>query len=576
MATTVSVRPRQDDSTYWLTIIASSGLAAVVSVAIQGFFFGNNNLFHVPLILGWHRDPSLSDDPFFATLDGFASGAWFAIKILATEENVRSLFLVLHTLVRWAFLVAVAFAAGSFGINEARSQIFLIIVFSLTPVLRGVTDVGHGEMLAETFSHTELTHPLVLWSLGLLARGRIVAAFALNGLVFDVNAFVAVWNGVALLGGAAGLMADLDRRDVIKKTALGLALGGLIALPVMVWILSILGQTHAAPPIDYPAFLKNYYPQHFFISAGAPEKILIFASVTLAGILALRNLGNRPWFGIFLGFCTIFAIGIIVPEVTSSPVILNLHLLRVDCEIQILAVMAISVLAIKSIKDRAISATGAFFILAMPVQGALLIAVSLFLKSRAAWALMAAGALVIFCSLNFGWPRQIAIAMAIVLVATAVLLRRERLNLPLWGVTCAAIASLGFSALLTRIENAARAHDPRVSALQEVAEWARDQTPPDSWFLIPPDDQRGAPIFQIVSRRKVWVDFKRGAAAMWHQPYHHQWSQRLSEVRALRTSDEKLSYALQNGIAYILLEGAGTGVFSNAYYHVVAVTNLPH
>ena len=66
--------------------------------------------------------------------------------------------------------------------------------------------------------------------------------------------------------------------------------------------------------------------------------------------------------------------------------------------------------------------------------------------------------------------------------------------------------------------------------------------------------------FQIFSHRRLWVDWKRGAAAMWMPSYYSEWVQRMSEVGGLKTSAARLDYACAHHIDYILEKIAATPV----------------
>ena len=55
-----------------------------------------------------------------------------------------------------------------------------------------------------------------------------------------------------------------------------------------------------------------------------------------------------------------------------------------------------------------------------------------------------------------------------------------------------------------------------------------------------------------MSHRRVWVDFRRGAAVMWAPSYYATWWKRVSEVMALGTLADKLAYARQHDIDYVV------------------------
>jgi hypothetical protein len=105
---------------------------------------------------------------------------------------------------------------------------------------------------------------------------------------------------------------------------------------------------------------------------------------------------------------------------------------------------------------------------------------------------------------------------------------------------------------------------------QTVGAWARSTTPPDSNFLIlttsadslarmpAADVQRtlllsaSAAAFQAAAHRRIWVDFFNGGMVVFQPSYYDEWHSRVSAVLALRTISEKLRYARDNGVAYVI------------------------
>lgn len=59
---------------------------------------------------------------------------------------------------------------------------------------------------------------------------------------------------------------------------------------------------------------------------------------------------------------------------------------------------------------------------------------------------------------------------------------------------------------------------------------------------------------QILSRAKVWVTWKQGAAVMWQPGFFHQWDSRFREVSALKKPSEFLDYACKNRLSLVALE----------------------
>jgi hypothetical protein len=55
-----------------------------------------------------------------------------------------------------------------------------------------------------------------------------------------------------------------------------------------------------------------------------------------------------------------------------------------------------------------------------------------------------------------------------------------------------------------------------------------------------------------VSHRRIFVDYKRGAAAMWSPSYYPVWRARMAETAALSSHAARLAYASEHGIGYIV------------------------
>jgi hypothetical protein len=62
----------------------------------------------------------------------------------------------------------------------------------------------------------------------------------------------------------------------------------------------------------------------------------------------------------------------------------------------------------------------------------------------------------------------------------------------------------------------------------------------------------GSEIFEYVSQRRVWVDFKRGAAVMWSSSYYPVWRERVTDMLRLSSLDEELAYAARNDVSYVV------------------------
>ena len=122
----------------------------------------------------------------------------------------------------------------------------------------------------------------------------------------------------------------------LQRKVTNLVLGGLvqalISLPTVAWILGTIRDSRGAPSFDYRTFVAYYFPKHFLIQASSVPEIVQFAMVCASGAVALHLLGRAagPWRVAFIACLALFAVGAILPFVSSSRLLLNLLFLRID------------------------------------------------------------------------------------------------------------------------------------------------------------------------------------------------------------------------------------------------------
>jgi hypothetical protein len=379
-----------------------------------------------------------------------------------------------------------------------------------------------------------------------------LVALVLNGLAFFVNAFIGVWNAApiiaitlwALLNGTVGW------RKLVWEGLLGTCIAAAISAPV-IW--NILTNPDFGQPLgfDYVAFLEEFWPYHFlFWDTGTDARLDLLSLVTL-GFAAFIALGAqaRPFLIATAAYAVIYAMGIIAPYMTHSPLILNLHLLRVSAFFHLLTTLGALVLATRwwSSKEPArarLFAPILIILLCMPIKMA---SIQPAINLTLACAIIAAS-----------HSRRLISAIPEGML-------NPRLQLKYLALGCVA---LGFSIVVTRN---AIANADAGSWLREwtaVADWARTSTAPDARFLLPTWGFRGSQvriasgstedesalnsgIFETVAQRSVWADFRRGAAVMWSPSYYEDWHRRVAEVNSLASFEAEAAYAKHNGIGYL-------------------------
>jgi hypothetical protein len=445
-------------------------------------------------------------------------------------------FLVLHLVTRIATFAVLLTLLARLDLG-VRDRWLGSLVLATSALLAQSTPVGHQALFDSYFNQDAVAWVFILAGWVLLMGGRYGAAVALTGGCFAASAFMAVWSAVAL--GVAGLadVATTERAGRLKrlgeialKGAAGGAVALLVASPAIVWAArTAIDRPH--PPFDYAAYLWTYYPNHFFIAAASAPSIFALAGVTLAGAVALVRLGRaaRPLLGLYAGYAAVFLIGVALPSLTHARTLLNLHLLRVDGCLQAMAAIACVAVALGDLR-----------------RGGLVI--------------RACGALALFEVMQ-GVNALPVLALA---VAAPVILQRQASTPEVagrfsWAVAPAAAICV---ALIGGASEAAAQFDPPHQSLAAEARagaWLKAHSPVMSKVLARPELQHGLGELQLYSERQVWIDWKRGAVAMWRPDLYPLWRQRMAEVSGLAGVDQAAAYACRHDIRYLVEASAGLG-----------------
>ncbi|WP_407155555.1 hypothetical protein [Bradyrhizobium sp. STM 3557] len=506
-----------------------------------GFVFGiDNNIFHLPIMAGLYDEPQFHDDAFIQSLRYFASGVWL---LLAHAEHyldhIPALFLGLAWLSRLLSFLGFLCCASLIGITTRADKIVFSLLLCITSFLEGGSFAGLGGLFLNYFTHSELANGTILLAIYAAARGRITTASLLIGLTSFINAFMAVWLAAILSFVIASLLA---RRAITAGAICRQALPALLpcaslALPVLVNVLSnpALGQ---ALDFDYVAYLREYFAEHILIDAIPVYDLLALTALALLGHVALRQLGvnARELRAAYCGVLGLYAAGIVLPYLFASQSLFNLHLLRSSAIVHLLAGLAVAAVVTGWLRDvtKPTFALGSIAVILLSAQ-------------------------------TYGF------ALCMPLFATApLLLKLQPLASP--AMRAFGVAAIGFAALILapvsawQNFNANRLLVRSVTEWTELGNWARTGTPEMAMFLPPPRPDRDSPpetlpdaiarsraaVFESTAHRRIWIDYKRGAAAMWSPPYYHIWRTRSAEIAALKSLDQRLAYAGQHGIDYLI------------------------
>ena len=513
---------------------------ALLSLGISGYVWGtNNSIFHLPILAALYNEPQFADDVYMQSLRYYASGFWILLRGSANWLSPAVLFpvanVVSRLLVFWGFLAC----AEVLGITRRRDRILFTLILAGLRMLYGYAYAGDGGLFINSFTQSEIANGLSLLCLAAMARRRVALALALNGLVFFLNIFNAAWNFVPLALIAVLLLRKDSRKAgiLIRRVLPGAAVFLLFAAPGAA---NLLANPSFGRPVSfsYVRYLAEYWPMHFLFSfIPLKEKIKAIVLLLLATYLLAKNGAKARVFLLALaGYAAVFVFGIAVPHLTQSTLVLNLHLLRVTTFFHLLAALGAAALLVEWLKD------------ADPLRSRVL--------APFGFALLCAPTVFVLFPVLAESGRLRFLAHG---------LRALAGKLPTLAPACAllcACAGVAVNVCAFSAEN--RSERQQVATYQQLGAWART-TPDDTVFLLPTRGfySRSAPqlpesfndnsgIFEYTAHRQVWVDSKRGAAVMWYPPYYGTWHKRLSEVVSLATLGQKLAYAQQHGIGYVV------------------------
>ncbi|GBQ81109.1 hypothetical protein AA13595_0521 [Gluconacetobacter johannae DSM 13595] len=536
-----TVGGREQRAAHWGASLAIVSFSAVLSLVLSGYAGGQeNNIYHLPILARLYDEPQFSNDMFIQTLRFYASGFWQILAGRVHGQDVYAVLFVLQILSRMVLFAGVLAWAGLLGIESGAGQLVFTVLIALSSILRGYSLAGDGGLLIDYFTQSELANGTMLLALAWAVRGRIAAAFAMNGVTFFINAFIAVWIALpfAVILGVQCWQGQWRLRALLTQAGVGLAAFAVLALPVVHTIL-IDPFAKATPAFDYVTFLEEFFPYHFLIWAIPAREVWLLAIIFGCGMIAavmLRVPGS--WLPTtLLAAAAIWIIGVFLPFATHSRMLLNQHLLRASTMVHLLAALAVAALATRWLQSGTES-------------------------DRRVWAPLL---VLLSCTSQMMLP----------VIPVMLLARLWRPAVPMsWRPYVAPVLLLGVAASsgVRLYHNVAwaRTVTDRRNDWQALGLWAQAHTPLQATFLIPTGASRGLPgllpeadaqqaqlfegsaVFAYFSHRPSWVSRPAGAAVMWAPAYYWTWRSRLIAVRALKTLPERLDYAAHHDIAYVV------------------------
>jgi hypothetical protein len=561
-------------------------LLAVAQVAVAGYQLGvGNQAIQIAFVKAW-ANPELfvNDEMVRQTMPLYPSYFFRAIAPLARTFGVVPLYLFLQILTGFLTLASV------YALGRAIFRSHSAALAGAALLLAGHHEALAGDGLYSTgFTHTYVALPFAVGALALAYRRRMLWAFALTGLLFNIHALTAAY---ALLMIAAALFADWGREPIsvlIKRAAACVAAFVVIASPTLVQMAS----QHQSFDAAWVNLMRVRSADHSFPTswwaAGNPDLprfVLLFALFALSWSFApVRWKGftvrtARVTVLMTAAVVLLFAAGYVFSELRPWPTMIRLQPFRASRLLLVLMLVHTAHAAIMAIRagfsGRTSTAHGHELELhpaarTVEIAGGLLVLLTLgvpALLPLLPWTL-AVAILVALVSGRLWWGQSIVAAAALLV---AVLANRQ-IQFPIPGLPgagagdwlgvdkgrwsallawlpllCALALSMaamllkrrrlqwavGATAFLAGLLFAGALYTklldqpatPAEAALADIETWARTQTPRDALFLTP----TGMANFRSGSERAIVGDWRDGTQLYFSSAFGPEWFSRLRDL----------------------------------------------
>lgn len=535
-------------------------LATYLHLVAFPFYYGvGQHEFQLPMV-AWFRDPSLfPGDPMRNAFANYPSIFWHLVAWLTRWFPVEAILFtglfVSHFLVFWAVTRIV-----SRCVSQGRFVAVVVIAVGLSPLLVTPTPFGGGGgIVGGLMTHTSFAGALSLWAGAFLLEGRWIRASMLLGLVIHTHLLLGVYLGFAFL---VFLWPDWrERRGSI------FAAGGILLLFGLAWLYVARRALGVEYPEGYVDALLIHYPYHLVLSTRSVYDLLrglfVLAGIgAIVGLMHWRQAVREPRLELLVASMLIpILLGVFVGEFFRVPHLLLLQLLRADTFLFFFGVLLVQIYGARLLTRLWNEAPAAGVLAGIPAilfplgEGralpAFLILTTLVAADRrnrfdrlcrwlARFRLLTRLALTIFVVAGaalFLWrgslqPDRLVILLAVVsgplvhiLDASPYPIRARRLAVAgsATVLACSVVLLVGNVCLFWR---PVRPLTPEEAAWREVQLWAKENTPKDTVFLVPPFPGG----FRVFSQRSCWVSWRDGDIFWLYPPYTSEWRRRISAL----------------------------------------------
>ncbi len=493
----------------WYYVLGLALIGAYVNGAAYGFQYpgGADYNFFLPFA-DWLRDRSLyPGDPIREAFPHVQTFYWSVVAILSKHFATAHILFVLFLITKLIFFAAVALLVAS----SVRSRALcgcIVAAIALSDVLNNQTPIGGTIILDQLSEHAALALAIVLLAGVLLVQGKWQLAAIVAGLCVYVDALQLVHMLPAFV-----LFAVVYWREEKGQIVQGALLGAGVFAP---WFMYFHKSYLSNYPADYVAVLLIHYPLHITLRwtpvLPIAEAIGLFAAAACMCVVARRataKVESRLEL-LAVSYFIVMVIGIVFGWFWLTPSVGRFMFQRADSLLIPYAFLLIQIYGAELLElgvTRKSATTILLSVLAilLPLFGTLAI---LLLPVMILW-LDPRQLVDRACAAVFG---RIGRLHKFVSWVTG-----ERLAIGLCGVAVLA----GFLVAIWSLDDFSQLWtfhlpaDPGDSACFDAQLWARDHTPREAAFLVPPEGCG----FRVLSQRSSWGEWSDGNAMYFYPAF---------------------------------------------------------
>lgn len=477
-------------------MLAFAAVATVASmVAINPYRYGvADQVLTIPFLKQW-IDPGLYlGDYIVEEKSHLYTLLWptLAYLVRGSGLSIESVFFWGYASALFATFLSIGVLARTFADSTSAGLLAMFIAVFAKSMLAG------SATIEDNFLTRVVALPFALFALTEVFRDRHVRAAALLGIAFVIHPLTGAY-AVAMI--AAVFVAALYDERPLQPLAPVLTFLAM-ASPVLVW--------RALDPVGLPLVAETEWldllrlrsPHHVSAFTWSPiDYVSTLALVAVVFACAPRAAGrdrSTTLVALALGTLGLFAIALVFAELIPLSPVVQLQLFRASAFLAYLAIVAYATALVGAAREpMSVSELATLWLIGF----ALLYGVE-------------------------GWPFDL-VALALVLGAVAAHLRVLGRAMPpeaLALLLTALVSGLAFGAARANpMMNAANAQPPD---WLDVQRWARDSTPRDAVFVVPPSHDG----FRVESERSIYGDWKDGTQAFFNADVGHEWLRRMQKL----------------------------------------------